>query len=815
MLPAVANGPGGPLVRPLIATTLNVLGAPVSATDANGQVTILQYDGSGRVTQTTYPDGSTTRQTFDSLGRRTSVTNEEGQTTNFGYDGLGQLTSVSGHAGDANYAYDEVGNLVAQTDALGRSTTFRYDALNRMIEKTYPGGDAERYAYDAVGNLVARTDGLARTITFIYDEVDRLTTKTLPGGITIRYTYKPDGQRATITEPRGVTTYSYDSVGQLSSVTHPTGETVSYVRDVSGNLLSLASPSATVSYDYDALNRLSQVTAPEGQSRADYDLVGNRVRQTAANGIVTDATFDARNRLTLLAHRNASSAVLQSYASVYSPAGRRTRVTELDGSVENYAYDTKGRLASETRTGTNPFTDAHVYDSVGNRVQTARGGIPTTFTYNSNDQILSDGTAAYAWDANGNLIRKTQGATVTQYVFDPENRLLSIVGNSLSNQYAYDADGNRILAATASGTTRFLVDTANNTGLAQVLEEKDGSGTLQARYSYGNELLAQARGATPSYLVHDVFGSTRALADNGGTITDRYQYDAYGRAVSATGSTVNPYRYRGERLDSDSGFYQLRARYYDPSQGRFASRDPLRASRASRVTAPLFLCLRGSRGLQRSDGTGSRGRASGQIATLGIFGTTFLPGAAVVIAAGCQAATTLSFVSDVLLFGSVGIAIAQAAYFNGSQGKGKTNVIIGPRQVSKTGFIRKFEGRIGYPPLTAEFNVGLKGDLSGAISYAAGKGFGASGSFTVPLIKFQACGQEVGDLGVKIKGKFGQKKVGTGGSVLFELETKAFPLRFEVPFIDVDSYNGIRLFGLVSYHPIDYANGRSAFSFSP
>ncbi|MBK7472838.1 MAG: hypothetical protein IPI73_21685 [Betaproteobacteria bacterium] len=29
MLPAVANGPGGPLVRPLIATTLNVLGAPV------------------------------------------------------------------------------------------------------------------------------------------------------------------------------------------------------------------------------------------------------------------------------------------------------------------------------------------------------------------------------------------------------------------------------------------------------------------------------------------------------------------------------------------------------------------------------------------------------------------------------------------------------------------------------------------------------------------------------------------------------------------------------------------------------------------
>jgi len=36
----------------------------------------------------------------------------------------------------------------------------------------------------------------------------------------------------------------------------------------------------------------------------------------------------------------------------------------------------------------------------------------------------------------------------------------------------------------------------------------------------------------------------------------------------------NNYLYRGEQFDSDLGLYYLRARYYNPSTGRFLSRDP-------------------------------------------------------------------------------------------------------------------------------------------------------------------------------------------------------------------------------------------------
>ena len=44
--------------------------------------------------------------------------------------------------------------------------------------------------------------------------------------------------------------------------------------------------------------------------------------------------------------------------------------------------------------------------------------------------------------------------------------------------------------------------------------------------------------------------------------------------VAASGSTVNAYRYDGERIDADTGLYQLRDRYYNPAIGRFMSRDP-------------------------------------------------------------------------------------------------------------------------------------------------------------------------------------------------------------------------------------------------
>ena len=58
------------------------------------------------------------------------------------------------------------------------------------------------------------------------------------------------------------------------------------------------------------------------------------------------------------------------------------------------------------------------------------------------------------------------------------------------------------------------------------------------------------------------------------SVTDTYDYDAFGNKINSTGTTPNNYLYRGEQYDPDLGLYYLGARYYNPLTGRFMSRDP-------------------------------------------------------------------------------------------------------------------------------------------------------------------------------------------------------------------------------------------------
>ena len=50
-----------------------------------------------------------------------------------------------------------------------------------------------------------------------------------------------------------------------------------------------------------------------------------------------------------------------------------------------------------------------------------------------------------------------------------------------------------------------------------------------------------------------------------------YSYNAYGEILSSSGTMadINPIRYRGYYYDSETGFYYLGARYYDPEICRF------------------------------------------------------------------------------------------------------------------------------------------------------------------------------------------------------------------------------------------------------
>jgi RHS repeat-associated protein len=248
----------------------------------------------------------------------------------------------------------------------------------------------------------------------------------------------------------------------------------------------------------------------------------------------------------------------------------RKGVTEPNGRTVSWTYDGIYRLTNET---INSNSVSYTLDAVGNRQQQTSSitGVPSAgpFTFDVDDRLSTEN-----YDPNGNTL-KTGNRSFT---YDFENRLKTMALNTdpVSVTLQYDGDGNRVAKTVGGVTTRYLVDDLNPTGYAQVVEEAVGS-SVQRTYTYGRQRINQNQVIgttwTQRFYGYDGGGSVRTLADATGTVTDSYDYDAWGNAVNTTGSTPNVYLYRGEQYDADLNIYYLRARYLNPLSGRFLSRD--------------------------------------------------------------------------------------------------------------------------------------------------------------------------------------------------------------------------------------------------
>ena len=71
-----------------------------------------------------------------------------------------------------------------------------------------------------------------------------------------------------------------------------------------------------------------------------------------------------------------------------------------------------------------------------------------------------------------------------------------------------------------------------------------------------------------------------AILNSSGTEVVRYSYNAWGKKRNISGTmastlgTYNPLRYRGYVYDTETGFYYVSSRYYDPEIGRWISPEP-------------------------------------------------------------------------------------------------------------------------------------------------------------------------------------------------------------------------------------------------
>ncbi|MCL5256687.1 MAG: hypothetical protein M1319_02690, partial [Chloroflexi bacterium] len=361
------------------------------------------------------------------------------------------------------------------------------------------------------------------TTHYAYDTVGRLSSVTTPGGEVVGYSYNGAGQRSTLTYPdRKQVEYGYDQVGRLDTVTDWA--------------------SREVSYSYDDAGRLTGVELPNSTS--------------------SSLSYDDANRLAQINHTSEISGTIESIDYQLDSVGNRMVMTDTSGTT-SYTYDDLYRLTGVTYPDSS--STSYEYDPVGNRTVMTTSLGTTDYSYDNDDRMTTAGSDSYTWDNNGNMRSKTSGGVTTDYTYDYADRLTEIADGTNTYQYTYNGDGIRVRKNVNGTSTDYIWDLG--LGLPVVLTDTNSI------YLYGLDLIAQQQGEDVSYYHADGLGSVRNLTNSSGQIVGGYTYDVFGAVSSSSGTVSNDFQFAGEQLD-ETGLVYLRARYYDPSTGRFITKDP-------------------------------------------------------------------------------------------------------------------------------------------------------------------------------------------------------------------------------------------------
>ena len=114
--------------------------------------------------------------------------------------------------------------------------------------------------------------------------------------------------------------------------------------------------------------------------------------------------------------------------------------------------------------------------------------------------------------------------------------------------------------------TAYLLDGGNVVAEVQ-------NNTVTDNYLRGVNLSRRTSCSETEYYLFNAHGDVVTTTNLNGTVNQSYDYDAFGNEKNPDALDTNPFRYCGEYLDFETGSYYLRARYYDPSIGRFSQQD--------------------------------------------------------------------------------------------------------------------------------------------------------------------------------------------------------------------------------------------------
>jgi RHS repeat-associated protein len=559
------------------ATTATVYGGPfnqVSATtDPLGNTTTFAYDSNGNRTAVTDPLGNTTTLTYNSVGQPTAITDSLGNQTQLTYSS-GDLVATTDPLGRTSTMFvDGAGRIAATTDPLGHTNRIVYNSLGKIAATIDPLGNQTAFAYDADGNLLSVTDANQHTTSFTYDGMDRQITRKDPLQNQESKQYDLSGDLIQTTDRKGqMTTYSYDGLNRKTFAGYGTQagptyqSTTSYTYDAGNRLTGITdSITGSITRSYDGLDNLLSETTPQGTVSYTYDADKRKQTMTPSGQAQITYSYDNASRLT---------SIVQGASTVsfgYDSDGRRTSMTLPNGVVATLSYDAASQLTQMVYQGGSQGTQnlIYTYDLAGRRVGVS-GSLASTqlpaavsaASYNANNQLTQWGSTPMTYDANGSALSDGMNT----YVWDARNRLVSADNNAAT--FAYDPLGRRVSKKIQSTTTNFLYDGAN------AVQEYGTNPTANLLTGGVDERFTRTSATESDSYLTDALGSTVELTDATGATEEQYSYSPYGSQSAAGMTTSNSYAYTGREFDG-LGVDYYRARYYNPTTGRFLSEDPI------------------------------------------------------------------------------------------------------------------------------------------------------------------------------------------------------------------------------------------------
>jgi RHS repeat-associated protein len=217
---------------------------------------------------------------------------------------------------------------------------------------------------------------------------------------------------------------------------------------------------------------------------------------------------------------------------------------------------------------------------------------PEMFQHDPDGNLTQDGRWIYTWDAENRLVA-VESRTGILPVAVPRQRLefaYDHMSRRVSKKvYTWDAVSDLWLL---TSDVLFVYDGWN---LIAELTEVSGQMSVVRSHVWGLDLSQSLQGAGGvGGLLFGTFGwssstSTLAYAFDGngnvsalldmqtGTIAATYEYDPFGNTLSATGpaAEANVLRFSTKYTDVETGLLYYGYRYYQPSTGRWLSRDPI------------------------------------------------------------------------------------------------------------------------------------------------------------------------------------------------------------------------------------------------